>query len=419
MALNHDTVFLAELLSALSTAPEMSAAYRSFNCMTMPKKGDEMPAVLRYSSAATLVLAEFKIIDHVEDTGKRRWRGLARFFSPAFRKAEADLQGLGFPVDRLRKALGTQSAREREGKSIADFAAPTAEATALFFAHGAQIIGLAAASTLSALGWNFGELAYLIDALEDYEKDRTSGSFNAIRTAHGLDRSQALPNEIRREVVVELQRLAEAIRIELEQLPLTADAAAGFASRLKANLDAKLGLKICSPRHSPVAKRSRKERWADARAFAKRISANSPKWRASMTVALVAAVAYVVPTHSRAATTPSECLSLGFNLMALGSVFAMATSGTPPPILPPADPNVFPGQKLGAPGPKVSRSGGGGGGNNCGCCCDSDCCDSCNCACCACESCEICSSCGECCSGCGDCGSCCSGCGDCCSGCDC
>ena len=68
MALNHDTVFLSELLSALSSDPELSAAYRSFNCMAMPKRGDEMPAVLRYSSAATLVLAEFKIVDHVEDT---------------------------------------------------------------------------------------------------------------------------------------------------------------------------------------------------------------------------------------------------------------------------------------------------------------------------------------------------------------
>src|SRR5450432_3469465 len=103
MALNHDTVFLAELLTALSAqpAPTLSSAYRSFNCMTLPQRAEEMPAVLRYSAAATLVLAEFKVLDHIEDTGRRRWRTLGRLFSKAFRKAQHDLDALDFPMDRL------------------------------------------------------------------------------------------------------------------------------------------------------------------------------------------------------------------------------------------------------------------------------------------------------------------------------
>src|ERR1700710_1921184 len=84
MSLNHDTVFLAEILSALSASPDISRAYRSFNCMTLPKTEAEMPTVMRYAAAATLVLAEFKVIDHIEDTNGRRWRTLKRLFSKQF-----------------------------------------------------------------------------------------------------------------------------------------------------------------------------------------------------------------------------------------------------------------------------------------------------------------------------------------------
>lgn len=437
MALNHDTVFLAELLTSLRPQGqlEQSAAYRSFNCMTLPKRDDEMPAILRYAAAATLVLTEFKVIDHIEDTGKRRWRSLARVFSKAFRAAERDLKELRFPVATLREALHTQSAREREGSTIAEFSAPTAEATRLFFAHGADVAGLdpQIGDTLSRIGRNFGDLAYLLDALEDYDKDRASGAFNAIRAAYRIeDLAQPLAADRKLEIVSQLQALVAAIRADLELLPLSPEVAASFGSRLKANLDSKLGLHICCTPKVKRARISRKERWENAVQFARRISNDAPKWRAPLTIGAVALVSYLAPAHSRAATSPSECLSLSFNLMALGSMFALVFTKSGGAPIPPVDPSINPGTiaKAAAAAGKgkaaTGKSGGGGGGSCCnscdcgdGCCCDSDCC-----TCCACEwlSCEGCSCCGDCCGSCGDCGSCCSGCGDCgdcCSGCDC
>ena len=392
MALNHDTVFLAELLTALSGELEQSAAYRSFNCMSMPKRDAEMPLVLRYAAAATLVLAEFKVIDHIEDTGRRRWRALGRIFSKPFQQAQRDLREFGFPLERLRGVLATQSARERDGKTLGEFSAPTAEATALFFAHGGPLLGLASScgETLEALGSKFGELAYLLDAYEDFEKDQASGAFNAIAALNG-SKADLLP---------ELRRLTAEIRGALGRLPLPPEVAASFGSRLQANLDAKLGLYVCKPRVASRA--SRQERWQSAVTFARKLSLDAPKWRASATVLAVAVIAYLAPSHSRAANTPAECLSLGFNLMALGSMFAMAAGGggLPQPPIHPVDPGVRP---PGAPAPGKVKSGSRG----CGCCCDSDCCDGCNCCCCACEGIECCSGCGDCCSGCGECGSCC------------
>ena len=406
MSLNHDTVFLAELLTALipdRDATTLSPAYRSFNCMTLPKTEEEMPAMLRFSAAATLVLTEFKVIDHIEDTNRRRWRTLARLFSKAFRKAEHDLEALDFPTRELRESLSRQSTQEREGTTLHDFAAPTAEATRLFFAHGATLAGQTpeTAATLATLGARFGQLAYILDAFEDYEKDAKSGAFNALKAT----------NKSKNEIVPQLMALNKAIAEDLKLLPLKPEQAASFAQRLKANLDAKLGLHICQPRRAKT-KPTRKQRWESAKAFARTISDDSPKWRASITVASVALIAYLAPSHSRAATTPSECLSLSFNLMALGSIFAMAASGGTPP-LPPVDPSINPGKVAG----KAGRSGKSGCCSNCGCgdcdcCCDLECCA---CEACACESCG----CGSCCGGCGDCCGGCGDCGDCCSGCDC
>ena len=56
--LNHDTVFLAELLSALSGADaqldEWHRAYQSYNCLALPRQRSAMPLGLQYAAAATL-----------------------------------------------------------------------------------------------------------------------------------------------------------------------------------------------------------------------------------------------------------------------------------------------------------------------------------------------------------------------------
>src|SRR5689334_21014026 len=141
--LNHDTVFLAELLSALSGADsgldEWGSSYQSYNCLALPQNADEMPLVLRYAAAATLTLAEFKLADHINDSRARRWRVARRVFSKHFEQAAAQLAGWDFPVEALRCALGSQEAREARvanaasvDAALADLTEPTATATALF-----------------------------------------------------------------------------------------------------------------------------------------------------------------------------------------------------------------------------------------------------------------------------------------------
>src|ERR1700738_2230627 len=74
LLLNHDAVFLAELLTSLGGADveAWSADYRSWNCVRLPEAAD-IPPVLAYAAAATILLSEYKLADHAADSRSRIW----------------------------------------------------------------------------------------------------------------------------------------------------------------------------------------------------------------------------------------------------------------------------------------------------------------------------------------------------------
>src|SRR5262249_6482998 len=63
LLLNHDTVFLAELLALLaeeSALENSDNAYLSYNCLSLPKSEDVIPLPLQLAAAANILLTEFK-----------------------------------------------------------------------------------------------------------------------------------------------------------------------------------------------------------------------------------------------------------------------------------------------------------------------------------------------------------------------
>src|SRR5579863_9890036 len=137
--LNHDTVFLAELLFAHAGEPEWGAAYRSFNCFARPGRTGELPIALQYAASVTVALAHFHVAEHVADTGKFRWSLAARWLSPAYLRAAARLRAWGFPLEELSAILASQPAREANPQSLEHVAEPTVTATALAFSHGFRV----------------------------------------------------------------------------------------------------------------------------------------------------------------------------------------------------------------------------------------------------------------------------------------
>ncbi len=364
MLLNHDTVFMAELLSELSAAPaEWPTQYRSFNCMAMPK---EFPVTLDYAAAATVLLTHWKIADHCEDTVSRAWQLARRLFDSTSRKAEAHLRRWNFPLQELDATLGAQQQLESRATALEQVAEPTAHATGLFFQHGAIIIDrMDLATPLYQLGLAFGELVYLIDAFEDFDKDQATGAFNALRR-FGLDRTWARG---------QLRQLAATIQARLAGLPLQENFRGMVTARLNANIAAKLGESL--PVLTCATHRlTWRERWRNATAYARQLrDKENPGWMKGMAVvAGVTFIAFAVPQWAKAAHNSKECLSLGFNLMALGSVMATVAEA--------------------ATGQKESKFK-----SCCGSCVPNDC--DCSCCDCCCE----CGACGDCCGSC-DCGGC-------------
>jgi len=309
LLLNHDTVFLAEILLELTGGGEWLAAYRSFNCLRLPRAGERLPLALEYAATMTVVLAHFQIEDHRLDAGGLRWRAAARLFSPAYRKAARRLKEWEFPLDEMAGILETQSEREANAESLEHVAEPTAIATALALRHGVRRCGRPEmAESAYELGLNFGRLIYVLDAYEDRERDAETGAFNPLLAFPGLDG--------RREVMAAADEIAA-------MLP------AALANRLRANVDERLGLRL------PVLQACRhaglRERVRDAVAFARSMREREAAgiMKGAAVLATVALLAFVFPHHARRAESWQQCLGVPFNLMALGSIFAFASQMPP------------------------------------------------------------------------------------------
>ena len=406
LLLNHDTVFLAELLSALSgeNVAGWQKSYQSFNCLSLPK--NELPAALRFAATTNVILTEFKLADHVSDEGKRRYKMARGAFSGEFRKAESLLKSWDFPLAEVREILETQVLRETTEKSLDALAFPTAQTTAVFFREGVRQIGRRElAASAFELGFAFGKLVYLLDAFEDYEKDFRTRRFNAFRAAFNLKDAQ-LTAETKRRITPVLRALESGIAEKINLLPLAERQKSLFISRLAQNLHKKLET------HPPVLKTKQacavkppptfKEKWRQAAARARELT-RPYRWQMPLVFLFVFVFALVAPAYSREAKSARECFDLSFNLMFIGAIFGSVLA------FPKAIPAMTPEEILAEEERKrqmqnAANSGGGDAGGDGWC----DWCDCCDCEDCGCDNCDCCSGC------CDNCG-----CDGCCDGCDC
>ena len=393
MLLNHDAVFLGELLSALrdENLQLWDAAYHSFSCVTLLEK-QIFPLPLDFAATSNILLTAFKINDQVIDAGKLKWRMANRFFASPFRRAEEKLHAWNFPLEELWSLQNLQDQREAEilaGENCEDEIAAleylshaTAQATALFFGHGAKLLQIENLHpTLFQLGYNFGRLIYLLDAYEDYEKDFRDREFNAWREVYHWQEIKFTSSQ-RREITQTLQKIEAEILDGFHQLPLPETTRKHFRERVTGNLARKLSLSLpvikCTPRRY-----SMRERWNNARSVGRKLTSQEmmncsvfSQWKAPFIFALVAAIIFLFPERQLASWR--DGLGLSVNLMFLGAVpaavFAAMTS-------------------LNLDDTKQKKKSS----VDCDWC---ECCTDCSCDCC-CESCD-CSGC-DCCGGCCDC----------------
>ncbi len=444
MLLNFDTVFAAEVLTAVAgidVPADWDRSFQSVNCFRLPSD-DAIPEPVRYAAAITVVLAEVKVADQIDDGRGIGWRALRRGMSSSFRRASADLSGRWeFPIDELWTHVRRQS--EIEGSVLAGtpvagdpdqvlrgYAASTAAATAVAFRHGAVAAGRpSAADSLEALGRHFGEVVFTLDAIRDVAEDARDGTFNAVSAAYGTT-SDRLPAETRRAAVRVLRAMQADLETAIGRLPIPGDRAALFIDRLRSNIDRVVGSRRLTVLKSaagpstvascsrvsfspaqrirvayPVARAAASRHFASCKPLPVRV-AETP-----FVFALAIVAALVAPGAVSSAESPREIVDALFNVAAIGGALAMA--------MPPMGPGMDQAEQArrraqqNAPGADSGES-------SAECCCD--CCD---CASDGDSSCGCCGSChgccgdhGNCCGSCGDCGNCCH-CSNSCCDCDC
>ena len=290
--LNRDLVFLSEVLTEFfpekfpSDASWNRPLARLDNCFKLPKQQDDIPLSFQVAAAYNVLMSRFKLEDNIDDAHKPvswLWKSVNVGFSRAFGKAAQQVKAWDYPLDKVNWWMAEQRRREADqsppqeaGQALDYFAEPSAHTSGLSMKQAAVIIQRAdKAEQMYALGYYFGKLIYLLDALEDFDEDTEKEQFNALRAAYrlvGEDLPSACLQEIRtlsRSLEWELQNAISSLEIPERKESL-------FRQRLARNLTRKLDREVCSPRakcdsiRPLVRKMTLREKWRYAKEFSRK-----------------------------------------------------------------------------------------------------------------------------------------------------
>lgn len=257
--LNRDLVFLSELIAELSEEKTTTTTWECHalhvrRCFQLPRHSEDIPLSLRITATYNILMTRYKLDDNIADANNLTsylWKVVRFAFSGAFARASRQVAVWDYPFKQVEWWMHEQRNRELHPPEPEDpeqamqfFAEPSAVTTGLSMKYAAMITGQAdEAERMYQLGYNFGQLIYVLDALEDFEEDDEQGAFNAIRAVYQIaDRS--LPPGCRHDIVNITRNLEEKIRHTLGELYLSEVKAHHFNTRLTWNVNRKLGREV-------------------------------------------------------------------------------------------------------------------------------------------------------------------------------
>jgi hypothetical protein len=256
LLLNYDVVFLSELLAAIHNRPADFEAISVYRCFSLPRNREQIPAFLAYTASINLLLSGIKISDNIQDSGYKSfvWRVLARVQKRPFTKARSYLEQSGLKMTLVDTHVAEQAKREKERKHFSDlitncsfYAEMTGGLSGEIFRVAANTVGKPElAGHLFKIGRAYGEIVYLTDALNDYEKDLKQGTFNPLLTGQG-SHPPKLPQD--KEDIVYKQIMANMLSLHanLYQLPVTMEKLHSFKLRIEGSIqNAVFKKSVCS-----------------------------------------------------------------------------------------------------------------------------------------------------------------------------
>ncbi len=182
LTLSYDFAFLAMLeLAVKDRMPE----FENCRCAVNPLKKKTCAKTcteLEFSSSIAMIMLYYKVIDNIRDSKgfkKLWWLILKPFSASAYKKSKAK-----YPTveKEINQAMNRQYDIEKDADCCVDEAAdPTATALGAV----CQSIDESKKSDLYRFGYLLGRWVYLIDALDDIEKDKKTGNYNPFLSGCG------------------------------------------------------------------------------------------------------------------------------------------------------------------------------------------------------------------------------------------
>ena len=171
LVLNYDLTFLSVLLHNIADIDVNIEKQRCVVHAIKKRPIAKLDQLTKSIGAFNVILAKYKILDDAIDAGRGKLKNA--FFNKAYKKAKKFAPELDKIVDTNYKVL-----REYE-KSNSDSIDMVADSFGNMIAQSVEVLLIDKYDdNLSRLCYNLGKWIYLIDALDDYDKDKKKGNFN-------------------------------------------------------------------------------------------------------------------------------------------------------------------------------------------------------------------------------------------------
>jgi hypothetical protein len=192
LAVSWDAAVLAVLMIGASG---LEPKVKNRGCVLNPvqkKPVLEGHAVLRYMAAVSVMLARERLKDAWADEKRFSALPAAAALALADRKARR-----GFPAAAalITERLAELAALEKNGCKEIDRPADAMGNMLSGILTSGPVAGPAAEVLLRSMGYHLGRWTYLVDALDDREKDAKSGAYNPIRAMGGGEGSVELAEQ--------------------------------------------------------------------------------------------------------------------------------------------------------------------------------------------------------------------------------
>ena len=185
MALSYDITFLSVILHNIKGEDVKIEKQHCLTHCIRSRQMAEVDELTRQLGALNTFLAYYKYTDDIEDGDGGRLKRL--FFKKGFKRAKRKYPEIEKIV---RENLAEQAKIEKAKTESVDRAA---DATANILAEFSDLVLEDKASVYTHnLFYAVGKWIYLIDALDDYDKDRKKGAYNPFYFAYNAQRKEDL-----------------------------------------------------------------------------------------------------------------------------------------------------------------------------------------------------------------------------------